>query len=619
VGSVPLAQGDLSPPALDRPSPVRTAGGEASGLIDLWNLRRSQLARGDVLAADQAEEDLRSLRRRNGVRRAQEVAGAFVLEGYEELALQHFTEARESFHLALEFDPDMPRAHLGLAATEWTSGGGMLITGRAYMDAGRAAARNWLYRAIGVQLATWIGLLGLPVAFAAIYLLLFLRTFPLVHHGLAELFARRLPSTTARTLAALVPLLPLALPWGVAWTPLLWLTLASPHFSRRERVVASAGLLLIAACGILLLPAARFTALSTDPRLIHVAGAARGAIGAERGRTLAELVEKSPDDAVLQFLYADQARGLGDYAKAIRAYQRAAELDPMLRPAHNNLGTLYFSLGQYATAVREFRRAMEADPQDMTAHYNLYLTQEQRFDFAAAEATLSTAQSMDMERMTALLSERDRRQGRLDVLEDTVPVTVALQHAYEGAGIESLLADRSQWLHASWPFILFPVLTLGLMRFTRGGESHPMQCPSCGRIACRLCALNLDQEKTCASCISLATRSTALPRRAREQKRLEIAAHLRRQKRSCRFYAAVIPGGGQIWSGRIVTGTLLLVLATFGGAALLLRHALPVMSYSPIATGALPLQVAALTMIVAAWLLGLLLPRAPRAGAGPRR
>ena len=309
VSSVPLAQGASSPPALDRPSPVRTTGEEASGLIDLWNLRRWQLGRGDVLAADQAEEELRSLRRRNGVRRAQEVAGAFVLEGYEELALQHFTEARESFHLALEFDPDMPRAHLGLAATEWTSGGGMLITGRSYLDAGRAAARNWRYQAIGVQMATWIGQAFFalqdtrtPVACAAIYLLLFLKTFPLVHHGLAEMFARRLPSTTARTLAALVPLLPLALPWGVAWTPLLWLALASPHFSRRERVVASAGLLLIAACGILLLPAARFTALSTDPRLIHVAGAARGAIGPERERTLAELLEKSPDDAVMQFL-----------------------------------------------------------------------------------------------------------------------------------------------------------------------------------------------------------------------------------------------------------------------------------------------------------------------------
>ena len=42
-------------------------------------------------------------------------------------------------------------------------------------------------------------------------------------------------------------------------------------------------------------------------------------------------------------------------------------------------------------------------------------------------------------------------------------------------------------------------------------------------------------------------------------------------------------------------------------------------SYSPIATGALPVQVAALAVIVAAWLLGLLLPRAPRAGAGTRR
>jgi Tfp pilus assembly protein PilF len=590
-----------------------------SGLIELWNLRRRHLGRGDVLGADEAEEELRSLRRRNGVRRTQEVAGAFVLEGYEELALQHFSEARESFHLALEFDPDMPRAHLGLAATEWTAGSGTLITARAYLEAARAAARNWLYRTMGIQFASWIGLLGLPVAFAGIYLLLFLKAFPLIHHGLSELFARRMPSATAKTLAALVPLLPLALPWGIAWTPLLWLVLASPHLSRRERAVATTGLLLIAACGLLLLPAARFTALSTDPRLVHVAGAARGAIGPERERTLAELLENRPDDAVLQFLYADQARGLGDYPRAVRSYQRAAALDPTLRAAHNNLGTLYFSLGQFATAVREFRRAMEADPQDMTAHYNLYLTQEQRFDFAAAEETLSTAQSMNMERMTALLSERERRQGRLDVLEDTVPVAVALQHAREAAGIEGLLAVRAEWLYAAWPFILFPVITLGLMRLTRRGQSLPMQCPSCGRIACRLCALNLDQERTCASCISLATRSTTLPRHAREQKRLEIAAHRRRQKRSGRLYAACFPGGGQIWSGRIVSGSLLLALATLGVAALLLRHALPVISYSPIATGAVPVQVSALTAIVTAWVAGLLLPRAPVATSGLRR
>jgi hypothetical protein len=185
--------------------------------------------------------------------------------------------------------------------------------------------------------------------------------------------------------------------------------------------------------------------------------------------------------------------------------------------------------------------------------------------------------------------------------------------------VDSLLTFRSEWLNAAWPFVLFPVITLGLMRLTRRGQNLPVQCPSCGRIACRLCALNLDQATTCASCVSVAARSTSLPRRARQQKHLEIAAHRRRQKRSSRLYAALVPGGGQIWSGRIVVGSVLLAVATCGVAALLLRHALPVISYSPIAAGAGPVQASAVTLVIMAWLLGLLLPRAPLAGAGTGR
>jgi Tfp pilus assembly protein PilF len=603
------ASGQTPPAAAARPGGGLEAG--ATSLIELWNQRRVDLARGDVLAADEAESTLRERRRRNGVRRAQDVAGAFVLEGYENLALQHLAEARESFQLALEFDPDMPRAYLGLAATEWASDQGLIASVQALLDAGRAASRNWLYRTIGFQIGAWTVLLGFPAAVAVLLLLLFLKKLPLVHHWLTEVFSHRFGTSTARALAALFPLLPLALPWGAAWAPLLWLALAAPFLSRRERMVAVTSLLLVATCGVLLLPAARVTALSTDPRLVQVAGAARGAVGPERERTVAELLERRPDDAILQLLHADQARGMGDYATAIRSYRRAAELDPGLRQAHNNLGTLFFSLGQFATAIGEFRRAIEADPKDLTAHYNLYLTQEQRFDFSAAEQTLSAAQAMNLQRMTELLSEREKRKGRLDVLEDTVPVSVALEHARDAAGLAGPFAVETAWLWRAWPFLVFPLLTLSLIRFTRARGNLPAACPSCGRIACRLCALNLDDESTCASCAALAARSTSLPRRAREQKRREIAIYRRRQLRSCRLLALLVPGGGQIWSGRTLTGTFLLALATCGLVALRLRGQLPVISYTPIAPGIEPLWVGAICVAVSAWLIGWFLPRAP--------
>ncbi len=598
------------------PAAVPQASGRAGaavavdgGLQPLWETRRDALLRGDVLAADEAEASLRERRRANGISRAEDLAGAFVLEGYENLALNHLSEAREAFQLAVELDPDMPRAHFGLAQTEWSSDRGALAALASAWEGVQAATRNWLYRTIGLSTAGWSLLTGLPLAFAILYTLLFLKTLRVLHHTLTESFSRRLPPATATVLAAMGPFLPLALPWGAAWTPLLWLILATPHLSRSERRVAGAGLLVLAAAGVLAVPAARVTSLAADPRLVHVAGAARGAVGADRQRTLADLLAKAPDDAVLHVLYAGQARGLGDYATALRSYRRAAQIDPRLRQAHNNAGTLFFNLGQFATAVGEFRKAIEVDPGDMTAHYNLYLTQEQRFDFAAAERTLSEAQGIDLQRMTSLLSEREKRQGRLDVLEDTIPVAVALRRAREAAGIPGGIGASRDELVRTWPAVVLPLLALVLIAFRRPSTLQAVQCLSCGRIACRLCALNLDRETNCASCIAVEARSTALPRRIREQKQREMAAHRASWRRISHILTAVLPGAGQIWAGRVLSGTLLLALAASAASWAVLRGSLPVISYAPLSSQVAPGLVGAGVVLLMTWLLGWFLPR----------
>ena len=141
---------------------------------------------------------------------------------------------------------------------------------------------------------------------------------------------RRLPPVTARTLALFLPFLPLGLPWGFAWAPLLWLVLMLPFLSPRERIASVALVAAAATVGFLAPVAANFTAETADPRLVQVAGAAGGGVGSDRHRTLTELVARSPDDAILHLLLADQARGMGHDAEAITAYQRATELDPGL-------------------------------------------------------------------------------------------------------------------------------------------------------------------------------------------------------------------------------------------------------------------------------------------------
>jgi len=599
--------GNPSQASVTAPGGMPGQGSRTGNLIDLWTERHVLLEKGDPLAADEVVKDLQLQRRLNGVSRSEDLAGAFVLEGYENLALEQHAEAMEAFRLALEFDSEMPQAWFGLARTQWRAGEGASASLDSLAGGVRAAGRNWIYRTNFMLAVLWAFSLGLVITTMAFLLILFCKTFRLIHHDLAEALMRRLPPITARTLAFFIILLPLALPWGFAWAPLLWLVLMLPFLSLGERVASVALVLAAAIVGFMLPLAAHLTADTVDPRLVQVAGAAGGSVGADRYRTLTDLTARSPDDAVLHLLLADQARGMGRDVEAISAYQRATELDPRLSYAYNNAGALYFSRGRYATAAGQFRKAIEADPNHMVAHYNLYLTQEHRFDFTAAEKTLAAAQIRDLAAMTSLLSDRRQGSDRLDVLEDQIPISVALAHARKALGQEG---DPHVAVYAAstWPALLLPVTALGLGFWRLRRKNYPVRCSSCGRIACRRCSLNLQDDSRCATCVVLATRTTSLPRRSRDQKRREIAGYRRNRLRSCRMLSAFLPGGGQIWSGRPLLGATLLTLASCGLAAALLYNLLPVAAYTPISSGPRLTLTVGLSCLVLAWLLGWLLP-----------
>lgn len=52
-----------------------------------------------------------------------------------------------------------------------------------------------------------------------------------------------------------------------------------------------------------------------------------------------------------------------DNGKAIQAYEKVIELDPMFIEAYNNLGVLYLEMGLYDKALEVFQRAIQINPQ----------------------------------------------------------------------------------------------------------------------------------------------------------------------------------------------------------------------------------------------------------------
>jgi len=84
-------------------------------------------------------------------------------------------------------------------------------------------------------------------------------------------------------------------------------------------------------------------------------------------------------------------RRLGRTQDAIRAYDRALEIEPRLVGARNNRGYALLASGRLTEAEADFRRTLEMEPMFPMAHSNLGLLFLMRGDLPAAEAALQEA------------------------------------------------------------------------------------------------------------------------------------------------------------------------------------------------------------------------------------
>ena len=73
--------------------------------------------------------------------------------------------------------------------------------------------------------------------------------------------------------------------------------------------------------------------------------------------------------------------------KAIRAYERALEIDPRAPNVHYHIGLIHKDRGDIEQAAYAFERALEVDPADRDAKYWLGWLERQRQARAEAETT----------------------------------------------------------------------------------------------------------------------------------------------------------------------------------------------------------------------------------------
>ena len=94
-----------------------------------------------------------------------------------------------------------------------------------------------------------------------------------------------------------------------------------------------------------------------------------------------------PGNAEEYFRRGVQLSKKKDIPEAIKAFEKALELNPKLAEAANNLGNLYFEQNLIEKAIEAFKKALAADPKYARAHNNLGIvyTKKGLLDLAVGE------------------------------------------------------------------------------------------------------------------------------------------------------------------------------------------------------------------------------------------
>src|SRR2546428_6721058 len=179
-------------------SPLQEGVNAREVLADLWFKERALAGRGDTAEAARQVETALDFMRREGLRGAPEIAGAFLAEARRYLDDGDYRGAQENFRLASRFDPALAASHFGLAV--------VLLRG----DRDLSGALGELWTALKVRMADVgsvyqqagngliIVYVGLCFGVAAALFLICLHVAPAFSHDVMERFQGKLSDESAR-------------------------------------------------------------------------------------------------------------------------------------------------------------------------------------------------------------------------------------------------------------------------------------------------------------------------------------------------------------------------------------------------------------------------------------
>ncbi len=529
-------------------------------LAEVWFRHRAALDRGSGEQAEQLLQAALDFMRREAIRAAPEVATAFFADGRRALEEEHYARARASLETAARFDPALGAAHYGIGSVRLRADRDLPGAVAAILAGMRAQISDPATRFLLVANSLLIAALGVCVGAVLAFLILGWQQASAFFHDLQEMLSGRLSDHAARLVGWTVLLLPCLfyLPW--AWVLAIWGVLLAPYLRRRARVLVIGLLSVMVLAG----PAGRVIrtcfAAAADPgarALVNTRLEGHDPAQVEILRTLAGAHE---DDPLFAFVLGGVESAAGRLDEATQAYQRVLEIDPRHARAMVNLGNVHALRQEHNLAQNLYKQAAKIDPGLALALYNSHLDYLGNFEMEAADTALEEARRRDGALIAALVGggsgkgERPVPRDCRALLHEIYGRAFRLGQASPAPGwTRTFLAPSSL---AGVAGLVGLVLLPGLGLVPR--QSSARRCHRCGRPFCRRCQSVGKHPDVCSQCLHLFILRDGVAPETKQRKLQDVARHARRLWIGERLVSLVLPGGGHLLGGRVLSGALLI-------------------------------------------------------------
>lgn len=457
---------------------------------------------------------------------------------------------KELLESAKKYSPDLPAVYFALAkASIPSSTRGIYQSLEHFRQGMKAYSRNfwWRFSAAGLLYTS------LLISFVASMLIILIIRFPIE----AGLFSHDAIEDKRR--------------WGLL-AVLIFLSLLGPvafiagaffiiglYFKRWNKSVVYLSFLFLLLSSLLQSETGIFLS-APPPKLKAVVG-----VNESRDNGYALWSLKDRPDFPDAFSYALALKREGHYNEAIDIYKKLAS--PPNKPdprVHINLGNAYYGIKDLEAANASYKNSIAITPLP-SAYYNLSQVHREMLDFVRGDEYFTSAAKLSPDAVSRFSSIMSGNPNRF-VVDETLPMSLIWENAFKRSGSFSGIL----LLTTGIGIIMIPLFH----SLDRRVKHRARSCIKCGTTFCGKCSKAISWKEICPLCYRSLIRIDTVDSRERVARLLMTYQSQDRRRKTAKLLSYMIPGAGQIYSGRILSGLFFLWPCSFALISLLMSRLL---------------------------------------------